>query len=149
MAKQSRPGAAARTSGAKRPRILCRHGLVYPCQECIESDPQLREEQEAYRADAQEAKRLAPARATAQTLRERMDEGDGIGGFECAALDSVHVGERMLLVYGAADFAALKLGSRAPDTKSFGLGWKFLLAIKTTSPDDAAAWLHRVGDYAP
>jgi hypothetical protein len=85
------------------------------------------------------------ARAAAEKLRNGQDDGDWFGCFECAALDSQFIGERMVLTFDARQHA--ELGERAPDTKSYGLGWRFLLKAKTESADDAAAWLFRVGDY--
>lgn len=144
MASRRSAGAAARTSGT---RLLCQHGMVYPCDECRAADPSIREEEVAREAATNVERRVAGARVTAQTLRARLDPGDWIGGFQCEALDSSYVGQRMLLVFGREAFSGYLLGMQAPDTKSFGPGWKFRLAIKTESADEAASWLHRVGDY--
>lgn len=97
----------------------------------------------------EESERIAAVARTLDTereLRRRCDPGDGIAGFECLALDSQFIGERMLLVYDASTFEKLKVGSTAPDTKSFGLGWKFRLIEKFTDPQRAAQWLHRLAE---
>jgi hypothetical protein len=128
-------------------RILCRHEQVYPCPTCIEENPEIRAEISEREAQLAHDQQLARARVTAQTLRNKLVDGDWVAGFECKALDSTHAGQRMLLVFDREAFEGYLLGMQAPDTKSFGPGWKFRLDVKTDNADDAAAWLHRVGDY--
>jgi hypothetical protein len=87
------------------------------------------------------------AREQARELRAKQEEGDWYGCFECVALDSAYLGHRMVLTFGADQRSVAKLGDRAPDTRTFGPGWKFLLRAQLDNPDEAVAWLHRVGDY--
>lgn len=89
---------------------------------------------------------LAAAAATATRLRERADPGDIFACYECIALDSSYLGQRMILAFGADQDEQLKIGSRAPDTNSFGPGWKFRLIEKHRDATVAANWLHRVAE---
>ena len=89
-------------------------------------------------------KRAEFARKQLSELRARKDEGDWYGCYECVALDSIYVGERMVLTFGADDRERAKLGTRAPDTRTFGPGWKFTLQQKLDDPAAAIAWLHRL-----
>lgn len=87
------------------------------------------------------------ARKQARELRAYHNEGDWYGCYECVALDSQYIGERMVLPFAAGERGKTKLGDRAPDTKTFGPGWKFTLQAQLDNPDEAVAWLHRLGDY--
>jgi len=104
--------------------------------------PQALEEARERADREQELRRDSRVRGTADTLKRKMEPGDWVACFECHALDSQYAGERMLLIYGGADYDAFKVGSSAPDTKSFGTGWKFRLVEKLRDPLEAAAWLY-------
>lgn len=117
------------------PRLLDHRGRPLPRQR-----KQLPPEEIARR------KTIAGTKDTARVLTEKMEPGDWIGCYECVALDSVYIGERMLLVFGADQYDAAKIGSPAPDTNSFGLGWKFRLVEKQRDINSAAQWLHRLSE---
>jgi hypothetical protein len=60
--------------------------------------------------------------------------GWAIGVFENKDLGSPHVGERFALPFSRNDMEFLKIGeTRAPDTKTFGMGWRYILVDKPTT----------------
>lgn len=84
--------------------------------------------------------REAERQAAKAKIQSWLDEGNIVGVFECKALDSVHAGTRFALPFDRAHDHDLVLGkTRAPDTTTFGMGWKFLLELKTTDAEIATA----------
>lgn len=66
------------------------------------------------------------------------DPGDWVGVFENHDLGHPDLGIKLGFVYGEDQWDGAKIGrTSGPDTKAFGLGWRYLLIAKCRTPDEA------------
>ena len=79
-------------------------------------------------------------------VAKMLEDGDTwIGGFENADLGHPEIGRRCLFPFGNGDFAAAEIGkTHAPDGRYIGMGWRYILKLKTTDAGAAARWLLRM-----
>jgi hypothetical protein len=72
------------------------------------------------------------------------DEDTWVGVFENHDLGHHAIGQRCVFPFALSDGSMDKAEvgkTRAPDGKTIGLGWRYILIHKTTSPDEAIKWL--------
>jgi hypothetical protein len=75
--------------------------------------------------------------AASARFADWLSKGWLIGIFENHDLDSRDVGVRFALPFGP-EFADAKIGeARAPDTKAYGLGWRYILTAKPETVEQA------------
>jgi len=74
-----------------------------------------------------------------QTFERWLSDGDTfIGIFQNHALDSARCGHKIAMPFSMEQWDGAVIGkTRAPDHKSIGLGWKYLLMWKSTDAEDA------------
>jgi hypothetical protein len=78
-------------------------------------------------------------------LKEWVADGDTwIGVFENQDLGHPQIGQRCVFPFALSDGSMDKAEvgkTRAPDGKTIGLGWRYILVCKTTSHGHAIKWL--------
>ena len=81
-------------------------------------------------------------------VREWLSDGcTWVGCFENADLGHPNIGQRILLPYDDDVFEKAELRKTpAPDSGSYGLGWRYLLELKTRDAVEAARWMLRLDD---
>jgi hypothetical protein len=80
-----------------------------------------------------------------QKVREWLADGHSwVGGFENADLSHPDIGHRILVPYDDANWEYGVVGkTTAPDNKHIGLGWRYLLDLKTRDAAEAIGWVLR------
>lgn len=78
-------------------------------------------------------------------LQQWLADGESwIGGFENHDLGHPEIGRRVLFVFDDSQWEDAKLGStRSPDHAEIGLGWRYVLGLKTRDAEEAHRWLSR------
>lgn len=67
-----------------------------------------------------------------------------VGVFECVDLGSAHIGSRFGLAFDRRRESELVIGrTRAPDRPEYGLGWRFVLQLKSTDPEEVVSFVLR------
>lgn len=81
--------------------------------------------------------------AARSRIREWLTDGvTWVGGFENADLGHHDIGNRVLLPFDDDVFDRAEIGrTTAPDGESYGMGWRYLLRLKTRDADEAIRWL--------
>jgi hypothetical protein len=74
-----------------------------------------------------------------KTFEKWLEDGESwIGVFECHALDSEFVGQRIAFCFDSKQWERAVIGkTRAPDNRRTGPGWKFILVAKCETVEDA------------
>lgn len=73
-----------------------------------------------------------------------------IGGFENADLSHPAIGQRVLVPFDDDHWDRGVVGkSTAPDGKAYGLGWRYLLDVKTRDAEEAVRWMRREEEFDP
>lgn len=70
------------------------------------------------------------------------DPDTWIGCFQNVALDSADLGRKVCFQYDRAQWDKATVGKdKAPDHPRYGLGWRYILQVKTYDPEEALAFM--------
>ena len=83
--------------------------------------------------------------AAERRVADWLSKGWKIGVFENMDLGARMVGHRIALPFGD-EFDAAEIGkAKAPDSPSYGMGWRYILIAKPLTAEDAADLIFREG----